>query len=195
MYGLTPKLEWVLEVMGPRVKYLLSNNGRFIQQKVFLYDLRLCKVGRLQFYSVKFKCSKMHILLPASFFSILHHKSLTGYPKTTSGTTCLEVLGYTILIDHFCPFYFLKQKSLPVSQISKIDTFLPILFLCTTIDISSNLFWNCRLMNMYYSVTRKYLIYGYILGLLTHTIAWNRHWGGNETLKRSFIYLAWLPLA
>ena len=31
--------------------------------------------------------------------------------------------------------------------------------------------------------TRKYLLCGYILGVLTHTTAWDQLWGGDETLK------------
>ena len=31
--------------------------------------------------------------------------------------------------------------------------------------------------------TRKYLLRGYILGVLTHTTAWDRHWRGDETLN------------
>ena len=31
--------------------------------------------------------------------------------------------------------------------------------------------------------TRKYLLRWYILGVLTHTTAWDQHWGGDETLK------------
>ena len=34
-----------------------------------------------------------------------------------------------------------------------------------------------------FSYTRKYLLCGYILGMLTHTTAWDRQWGGDETLK------------
>ena len=30
---------------------------------------------------------------------------------------------------------------------------------------------------------------------LTHTTAWDQHWGGGETLKRVLIYAAWLRLA
>ena len=32
-------------------------------------------------------------------------------------------------------------------------------------------------------ITRKYPLRGYILGVLTHTTAWDQHWGGDETLK------------
>ena len=32
-------------------------------------------------------------------------------------------------------------------------------------------------------ITRKYLLRGYILGVLTHTTALDRLWGGDETLK------------
>ena len=32
-------------------------------------------------------------------------------------------------------------------------------------------------------ITRKYPLRGYILGVLVHTTAWDRHWGGDETLK------------
>ena len=32
-------------------------------------------------------------------------------------------------------------------------------------------------------LTRKYLLPGYILDVLTHTTAWDRLWGGDETLK------------
>ena len=31
--------------------------------------------------------------------------------------------------------------------------------------------------------TRKYPLRGYILGVLAHTTAWDRHLGGDETLK------------
>ena len=31
--------------------------------------------------------------------------------------------------------------------------------------------------------TRKYPLRGYILGVLTHTTAWNRHWRGDITLE------------
>ena len=33
-----------------------------------------------------------------------------------------------------------------------------------------------------FSFTRKYLLRGYFLGVLTHTTAWDRLWGGDETL-------------
>ena len=36
------------------------------------------------------------------------------------------------------------------------------------------------------SVTRKYLLREYILGVLTHTTAWDQHWGGDKTLKCGF---------
>ena len=41
-----------------------------------------------------------------------------------------------------------------------------------------------------YSVTRKYPLRGYILGVLMHTTAWDRHWGGDETLKLVLVYVA-----
>ena len=31
-------------------------------------------------------------------------------------------------------------------------------------------------------VTRKYPLRGYFLGVLTHTTAWDQHWGRDETL-------------
>ena len=34
--------------------------------------------------------------------------------------------------------------------------------------------------------TRKYPLRGYILGVLTHTTAWDRLWGGDETLTMWF---------
>ena len=43
--------------------------------------------------------------------------------------------------------------------------------------------------------TRKYPLWGYILGVLTHTTALDRHWGGDETLKWVLIYEARLCLA
>ena len=39
-------------------------------------------------------------------------------------------------------------------------------------------------------VTRKYLLRGYILGVLTHTTAWDQNWGGDETLKLVLVYVA-----
>ena len=38
-------------------------------------------------------------------------------------------------------------------------------------------------LNQLSLVTRKYPLRGYILGVLTHTTAWDRHWGGDETLR------------
>ena len=38
--------------------------------------------------------------------------------------------------------------------------------------------------------TRKYPLRGYILGVLTHTTAWDRHWKGDETLKLVLVYVA-----
>ena len=35
----------------------------------------------------------------------------------------------------------------------------------------------------------------YILGVLTHTTAWDQHWGTDETLDWVLIYVAWLCLA
>ena len=32
-------------------------------------------------------------------------------------------------------------------------------------------------------ITRKYPLRGYILCVLTHTTAWDQHWGGDEHLK------------
>ena len=32
-------------------------------------------------------------------------------------------------------------------------------------------------------ITRKYPLREYILGVLTHTIAWDQHLGGDETLE------------
>ena len=43
-------------------------------------------------------------------------------------------------------------------------------------------------------IARKYPLPGYILGVLTHTTAWDRHWGGDETLKLVLVYVAWLLL-
>ena len=54
--------------------------------------------------------------------------------------------------------------------------------------------WYCdillKLLEQYWStlskstlfLTRKYPLRGYILGVLTHTTAWDRHWRGDETL-------------
>ena len=44
-------------------------------------------------------------------------------------------------------------------------------------------------------MTRKYPLSRYILGVLTHTTAWDQHWGGNVTLKWVLIYAARLRLA
>ena len=34
--------------------------------------------------------------------------------------------------------------------------------------------------------TRKYPLRGYFLGVLKHTTAWDRLWGGDETIKCGF---------
>ena len=41
-------------------------------------------------------------------------------------------------------------------------------------------------------VTRKYPLRRYILGVLTHTTAWDQNWGGDETLKLVLVCVAWL---
>ena len=40
-----------------------------------------------------------------------------------------------------------------------------------------------QLKHSFIQVTRKYPLCGYILGVLTHTTAWDQHWGGDETLN------------
>ena len=42
--------------------------------------------------------------------------------------------------------------------------------------------------------TRNYPLPGYILGVLTHTTAWDQNWGGGETLKGGFITKMMCPL-
>ena len=46
------------------------------------------------------------------------------------------------------------------------------------LDLHRNLF-----VQHLFNITRKYPLCGYILGVLTHTTAWDRNWGGDETLK------------
>ena len=46
-----------------------------------------------------------------------------------------------------------------------------------------------------FMATRKYLLRRYILGVLTHTTAWDQIWGGDYTLKGVSIYVALLHLA
>ena len=46
-----------------------------------------------------------------------------------------------------------------------------------------------------YINTRKYPLWRYFLGVLTHTTAWDQHWEGDETLKWVSMYVAWLHLA
>ena len=43
------------------------------------------------------------------------------------------------------------------------------------------------LAHFFIAVTRKYLLQGYILGVLTHTTAWDQQWGGDESLGFGFI--------
>ena len=62
------------------------------------------------------------------------------------------------------------------------------------------LWWN-------YMKTRKCLLHGYILGVLTHTTTWDQHWGGDEKVKwvqictarlcspNNILYRAWLGFA
>ena len=40
-----------------------------------------------------------------------------------------------------------------------------------------------RFLKSSFFETRKYPLCRYILGVLTHTIAWDRQWGGDETVK------------
>ena len=54
----------------------------------------------------------------------------------------------------------------------------------------------CLILNLpLYKMTRKYPLRGYILGVLTHPTAWDRHWRGDETLKLVLVYVAWLLLS
>ena len=39
-------------------------------------------------------------------------------------------------------------------------------------------------------ITKKYRLCRYILGVLTHTAAWNQQWGGDETLILVLINVA-----
>ena len=43
-------------------------------------------------------------------------------------------------------------------------------------------------------VNKKYPLRRYIIDVLTHTTAWDQHWGGDEALKQILINLAKLPL-
>ena len=54
---------------------------------------------------------------------------------------------------------------------------------------------NKKHKNFLLANTRKYPLRGYILGVLTHTTAWDRHWGGDETLKLVLVYVIWLLLS
>ena len=38
--------------------------------------------------------------------------------------------------------------------------------------------------------TREYPLFGYILGVLMHTTAWDRYWRGGETLDKVLKYLS-----
>ena len=40
-----------------------------------------------------------------------------------------------------------------------------------------------RTKDVDFLLTRKYLLCGYILGVLKHTTAWDHHWEGDEILK------------
>ena len=44
-------------------------------------------------------------------------------------------------------------------------------------------------------LTREYQLPGYILCMLRHSTTWDRHWGGDGTLKRVLMYKAWLGFA
>ena len=51
----------------------------------------------------------------------------------------------------------------------------------------STLFFNNYLMKT--DITRKYPLRRYIHVVLTHTTTWDRHWVGDETLRRDFSLL------
>ena len=53
----------------------------------------------------------------------------------------------------------------------------------------------CRIFKYFnFTLTRKYPLRGYFLGVLMHTTAWDRLWGGDYTLKGGSIYVALLHL-
>ena len=52
----------------------------------------------------------------------------------------------------------------------------------------------CHVFLQTLDVTRKCRLCGYILGVLTHTTAWDQLWGGDETLKWVSIYASQLCL-
>ena len=51
------------------------------------------------------------------------------------------------------------------------------------------------MVNINFGYSRKFPLRGYIQGVLTHTTAWDRHWGGDETLKKVLINADQLRLA
>ena len=75
----------------------------------------------------------------------------------------------------YCNLNLLKKKKLSCFNICKkheSDRIIPPLF-----QIKE--FLSCFLKLVH---TRKYPLRGYILGVLTHTTAWDRHWEGDEKL-------------
>ena len=57
---------------------------------------------------------------------------------------------------------------------------------------SEYIFFHSSKITLFHSFIRKYPIHGHILGVLTHTTAWDQYWEGDETLKWVLIYAAWL---
>ena len=62
-------------------------------------------------------------------------------------------------------------------------------------DNSLNSYFRVEKQGKFRKETRKYPLCRYILGVPTHITAYDRHWEGDETLKRVLIYAAQLCLA
>ena len=50
-------------------------------------------------------------------------------------------------------------------------------------DFIQECWWQACSDVLTFEKSRKYPLHGYILGVQTHTTAWDLHWGGDELLK------------
>ena len=73
-----------------------------------------------------------------------------------------------------------QRSKLPISKVTNIEVYLYFITILRYILPLIALNWIAKYLSQ---ITRKYPLRGYILGVLTHTTAWDRLWGGDVFLR------------
>ena len=161
---------------GQRTMLKLIKVALYLKLLLF-YDLK--KSGNFKFWATFMSLSV--ILRPVLRFSGLYHirqmflritslssihtqvnQSISQGAYIHTYVVCICLNGFWSQFLHFETIWIFKYKE----EVKRSHDFRPVVFF---IDF------------------RKYPLYRYILGVQTHTTAWDQHLGGNETMKRDLI--------